>query len=65
MAEFWIAHELGYEFSLNKSKNSSKKQENPLLNGVLLGSVVMRMQLGKVITIKQPKNKKEIDRNMG
>ena len=59
-AEKWIRDELGYDYSLTKSKTATKIEENPLLNGVLLGSIVMRLQIGKVNTIKQPRNRKDI-----
>jgi hypothetical protein len=36
-----------------------------LLNGVLLGSIVMRIQLGKVNINKEPKRKLDVEKNMG
>ena len=65
-AEKWVSEELGYEYSLNKSKklsDPSQRCENPLLNGSLMGSILMRLKIGKALIIKNPINKQQIEKN--
>ena len=62
-AEEWISNYLGYEHSLSKSKASSTVCSNPLLNGSLIGSVVMRLKIGRPIIVKDPTSMKQVQTN--
>lgn len=55
---------MGYEHTLMKSKNSSVFiVSNPLLNGTLVGSIMMRLKIGKPVINKIPNTMLHVRKN--
>jgi hypothetical protein len=43
---------MGFSYSLEKSKEAKIIKLNPLLNGTLIGSLLIRLKIGKLVLIK-------------